>query len=142
MTLLDVLERSGATEPFREAVTAFFRGGAASDRLRFHPRCPAVKVERTLIKTLEAYPELPIDAVELDAQSGCEYFRGTVTIHAAGETRTVAFDWDCRWKAEEMGWTDWFGYPDQARAAREFGYACFRTWEEQPALETDASYAS
>jgi hypothetical protein len=42
----------------------------------------------------------------------------------------VRFYWDCKWKAQEQGWTDYFGFPDQMRAAREFGYDCFRSWNQ------------
>ncbi|HEX8695519.1 MAG TPA: hypothetical protein VF746_24110, partial [Longimicrobium sp.] len=43
----------------------------------------------------------------------------------------VRFVWDCKWKAEQHGWHDYFGFPDQGRAAREFGYDCFRAWVEE-----------
>ena len=44
--------------------------------------------------------------------------------------RRVSFHWDCKWKAMELEWHDYFGFPDQARAAREHPYACFRAWGE------------
>jgi len=130
MSLQSFLQRSGATEAFRDALGRFLRDGRPNEAIRFHPYSPAVKVERTLTKVLEAYPELEIERVEIDAVSGCELFRGTATIGTAGEQRRVRFHWDCRWRAMEEGWTDYFGFPDQVRAAREFGHDCFRTWEE------------
>lgn len=130
MDLPTFLQRSAATEPFRDAVSRFLRDGRSSERVSFNLPSPAVKVERTLAKVLEAYPELPIERVEIHASTGCEFFRGTATIHAAGEERSVKFDWDCRWRAEAQGWRDYFGFPDQARAAREFGWDCFRAWQE------------
>jgi hypothetical protein len=130
MDLSTFLQRSAATEAFRDAVRRFQRDGRACERVSFNLPSPAVKVERTLAKVLEAYPELAIERVEIHASSGCEYFRGTATVHAAGESRSVKFDWDCRWRAEAQGWRDYFGFPDQARAAREFGWDCFRAWHE------------
>jgi hypothetical protein len=135
MDLQTFLQRSAATEPFREAVGRFLRDGRPCERVAFNHPSPAVKVERTLAKVLEAYDDLPVERVEIRAVTGCEFFRGTAVIHAAGEERRVDFDWDCRWRAEQEGWHDYFGFPDQGRAAREFGYDCFRKWEEVGVLE-------
>lgn len=135
MALQSFLQRSAVTEPFREALARFLRDGRPCDRVAFSHPSPPVKVERTLTKVLEAYPELPIERVEIHASTGCEFFRGTATIHAGGEERRVKFYWDCRWRAEVEGWRDYFGFPDQIRAAREFGWDCFRTWEEAGVLE-------
>ncbi len=127
------LDESQATAAFRDAVAHFLRTGQPSPTLQFSSRLPPVKIERTLTKILEAYPDLPLERVEIDATSGCEFFRGTATLHAAGEERRVSFYWDCRWRAMQEGWTDYFGLPDQIRAAREFGYNCFRHWTEEAA---------
>ena len=43
---------------------------------------------------------------------------------------TFSFTWCCRWRAEQEGWKDYFGFPDQIRAAREFGWDCFQRWSE------------
>ncbi len=131
MNLLIFLEHSRATPTFRSAVNEFLRTGRANSAIAFNLSSPPVKVERTLTKILEEYPELPIARIEIEGASGCEYFRGTATIHAGEEERCVRFHWDCRWKAEQLGWTDYFGFPDQIRAARECGYDCFRTWSEE-----------
>lgn len=138
MSLQTFLQRSRATEPFRDAVARFLRDGRANDRVGFQERSPAIKVERTLTKLLEAYPGLAIERVEIDGASGCEFYRGTATVFTAAEERRVHFHWDCKWKAEQEGWTDYFGFADQARAAREFGYDCFRSWEEEGVLQGDA----
>ncbi len=135
MDLTTFLQRSQATAPFREAVARFLRDGRTSELVSFNAPSPSVKVERTLTKMLEAYPDLPIERVEIQAATGCEFFRGTLALHAGGEERRVRFDWDCRWRAEREGWSDYFGYPDQARAAREFGWDCFRAWDEVGVLE-------
>ena len=130
MTIIDLLDRSSAAESFRDALGRFLRDGRASDRVAFGRHCPPVKVERALMKALEEYPHLPIESISVEAASGCEFFRGTMEVHTAAEVRRVAFHWDCKWKAEQMGWADWFGFPDQSRAAREFGHDCFRAWNE------------
>lgn len=137
MSLQTFLQRSAATEAFRDALDRFLRDGRPNDLVRFHVHAPAVKVERTLTRILEAYSALPIEEVEIDGASGCEYFRGRATIVAGGEERRVRFYWDCKWRAIQEGWTDWFGLPDQARAAREFGHDCFRSWEEEAVLEVE-----
>ena len=135
MALQTFLQRSAATEPFRAALGRFLRDGRPCERVAFNHPSPPVKVERTLTKVLEAFPELPIERVEIHASTGCEFFRGVVTVHAGGRERRVSFDWDCRWRAELEGWRDYFGFPDQARAAREFGWDCFRVWQEVLAVE-------
>jgi hypothetical protein len=132
MQITDRLAGSGATRAFCDAVELFLRTQLPNPRLDFDQRCPPVKVERVLTRLLEAYPALAIERVSLDARSGCEFFRGTASIEIGEQTARVHFEWNCRWKAEQLGWTDWFGMPDQARAAREFGHDCFRTWTEEP----------
>lgn len=135
MQIVALLDRSRAAEPFRLAVGRFLETGRPCDRIRFDLRAPSVKVERTITKILDAYGELPIEAIELQASSGCEFFRGVATIHCAEEERQVEFHWDCKWRAEQEGWTDCFGFADQARAAREFGHDCFRRWNEGRVLQ-------
>ncbi|CAN5799333.1 hypothetical protein BH23GEM7_BH23GEM7_38130 [soil metagenome] len=127
------LDQSQATAAFREAVAHFLRTGQPSSAIQFSSRLPPVKIERALTKIIETYPDLSLERVEIDGTSGCEFFRGTATLSAGGEQRRVEFNWDCRWKAMQVGWTDYFGLPDQIRAAREFGYDCFRVWTEQQA---------
>jgi hypothetical protein len=129
-TLSNLLAASAATPSFREAVLAFLSGGHAGEAIIFSPAAPRIKVERTLAMILKAYPELAIVSVSIDARSGCEYFRGEAVIRTAHEERWIEFDWDCRWKALQLGWTDYFGFPDQTRAAREFGFDCFRGWRD------------
>lgn len=132
LNIIELLERSGATEPFREAVLCFLRDGQPNDRLSFNSYSPPVKVARTLMKALEEYPTLAIESIDVRGSSGCEFFRGTLELRSGEGSRTIRFHWDCKWKAEQMGWRDYFGFPDQARAAREFGHECFRAWDEEP----------
>ena len=134
MTLQHCLARSRATDAFKDAVVAFARSGRPNERVAFSPYSPAVKVERTLIKLLEEHPEIELDRVEVRGSSGCEFFRGDLSAFAGDDERRVRFYWDCKWKAVEQGWTDYFGFPDQMRAAREFGYDCFREWEAIPVV--------
>lgn len=129
MILSQLLERSRASEPFRSSVVTFVGDSRPNDGVTFDPYSPPVKVERTLTKLLEEHPELEIERVEIDGASGCEFFRGELRIHTSAGIRRVRFHWDCKWKALQEGWTDYFGFPDQARAAREFGHDCFRLWQ-------------
>lgn len=131
MTIADLLDRSAAAASFREALTQFLRAGRSSERIAFSPGCPGVKVERALTKMLVEYPHLPIESIEVRGVSGCEYFRGKLFVRTLTEEIRVSFHWDCKWRAEKAGWTDWFGFPDQGRAAREFGWDCFRVWTEE-----------
>lgn len=132
MKLIEFLDRSKATPAFRRAVDEFLSSGSANDRIEFTAGSPPIKIERTLIKLLEELPEEAIEQVRIEARSGCEYFRGELHLATAATERTIFFDWDCKWKAMEQGWVDYFGFPDQTRAAREFGYACFREWSAKP----------
>jgi hypothetical protein len=51
-----------------------------------------------------------------------------VAADAEGRAHRFAFVWDCRWRADEQGWIAPSGTPDQARAARVFGWRCFAEW--------------
>jgi hypothetical protein len=130
MKLIEFLGDSRVTAAFRESLERFVATGTPSERIEFPHHAPPVKVARTLTKALETYPDLEIDRVVISSRSGCEFFRGDLVIHTPEEERVVRFDWDCRWKAIQLGWVDYFGFPDQIRAAREYDYDCFRKWEE------------
>jgi hypothetical protein len=129
MNLRDLAARSRATPAFRTALDDFLRDARPSEQIEFDRRSPAVKVERALTKLLVEHPELTIDRVAIDADSGCEFYRGEMHVFAGEAKQRIRFHWDCKWKAMEQGWTDYFGFPDQTRAAREFGFDCFRAWE-------------
>jgi hypothetical protein len=129
MILSQLLDQSRVSEPFRSSVAAFVGDSRPNDGVTFDPYSPPVKVERTLVKLLEEHPELEIERVEIEGASGCEFYRGELRIHTTDGTRRVRFHWDCKWRALQEGWTDYFGFPDQARAAREFGHDCFRLWQ-------------
>lgn len=103
-------------------------GGGGGRRIEVKGYLPTVKVKRLLKHMLATAPDLPIERVSLQGQSGCSDFTGTVHVETAGEKHSFEFAWDCRWRAEQEGWTDYFGFPDQIRAAREFDWRCFKVW--------------
>lgn len=131
MSLTEFLTKSSSVEAFRDAVAEFTLTGRPNDRISFDGRTPPVKIERALTKLLELNSDLEIESVEFDGASGCSNFHGQLQVRASREERIVQFDWDCKWKAEQEGWQDYFGFPDQIRAAQEFGYDCFRSWTEE-----------
>ncbi len=133
------LSQSQAAEPFKTAVRSY-SPHAPTDYISVEGYAPAVKVKRLLTQILATGAHLPIERVSLDARSGCSDFVGTVRVHTGSETHVYEFAWDCRWRAEQEGWTDCFGFPDQIRAAREFDWQCFERWEPlgspEPSLQS------
>lgn len=127
-TVQELLQESAATPEFRAATEEFASSNKASDRIRFGPGNPPVKVLRTICGLLEYEPTLAIDRVEVAGASGCSDYRGTITVN--GGEKKYKFVWDCAWKAREMGWKDMFGDYDQIKAARTFGYRCFESFGE------------
>lgn len=125
-TLDALIDNSNATLEFKAAVRELSHG-ESQDRIGFNSGAPAVKVMRVVMKLLEARPDLAIERVRIQGISGCSNFTGSVTIQPGGGE--IDFDWDCRWQAGQIGWKDFFGDPDQIRAARELGYQCFRIFE-------------
>lgn len=125
-TLDTILEGSAASDSFKDAVRQLEKGSVPSV-IMFNPGVPPVKALRGIMKLLEAEPNLAIENVNIQATSGCSDFVGTIEVNG-GEVR-FDFVWDCAWRAEQEKYTDHFGYPDQIRAAREFGYQCFKKFE-------------
>ncbi len=139
MTELErILEESRAAEAFKKAVRSYCANGGA-DHIRVEGFAPKVKVKRLLAHILSSEAHLPIERISLRGRSGCSDFVGTVQLHTADDTRTYEFVWDCRWRAEQEGWTDCFGFPDQIRAAREYDWRCFERWE--PVTSTQSSHS-
>jgi hypothetical protein len=134
MPLLSYLSRAAVSEQLqleiRQLAGRRFGPAPSGAALVCHRSMPAVKVERVLTQLLAAAGAGPIERVEIDARSGCSDFSGTLSVTGAGLTRTFEFVWDCRWRAEQEGWRDHWGEPDQMRAAREFGWQCFAAWRE------------
>lgn len=127
MELQRLLNGSRATEPFKADVASYFRGGAAP-RIELARPAPPIKVQRLLLHLLEAEPQLEIERIRIEARSGCSDFRGVVRVETARTVQEFEFTWCCRWRAEEAGFTDYFGQPDQIRAASEFQWRCFKVW--------------
>jgi hypothetical protein len=132
--LEQILSKSQAADAFKKAVRNFYASGGA-EHIRVEGFAPAIKVKRLLAHMLTAEPHLPIERISLRARSGCSDFTGMVQVHTTSETRSYAFVWDCRWRAEQEGWKDCFGFPDQIRAAREYDWRCFERWEAVDAQE-------
>ena len=125
-----LLARSRADEQFKADVRAFCTRGEAPS-IRVEPYLPHVKVQRLLKQMLAAEPELPISHVAVTGASGCSDFVGTVEARTRSATHVFDFGWCCRWRAQQEGWTDYFGFPDQMRAAQEFDWRCFHTWQKR-----------
>jgi len=129
--LQPLLDASGVTPEFRADLETFALTGQA-ERVaapRHHPR---VKVLRLLAQLVHAERALPIDKVEVDARTGCSDYTGTLTVFTVdGGARSFEFTWCCAWRAEQQGWIDGWGLPDQIRAAHEFGWDCFEVWQEK-----------
>lgn len=129
MTELEqILATSRAAEGFKADVRNYC-AGAGVDRIQIDGFAPRVKVRRLVTHILATEAHLPIEHITLRAQSGCSDFVGTVSVHANGETHVYEFVWDCRWRAEQEGWKDYFGFPDQIRAAQEYDWRCFEQWK-------------
>lgn len=127
-TLIDV---SAGTSEFKLALRQFMADSQPNRAVRFNRTGnPPIKVLRAILGLLEAQPGLRIESVEVSGASGCSDYRGSIRAFPSG--REFRFVWDCAWRAREQGWEDHFGYPDQARAAREYGHRCFEVFEEVP----------
>jgi len=139
--LTPLLGASRAHPEFKAAVETYALLGSAP-RLASAGRAPRVKVLRVVAQLLDAEPELAIESIAVRGASGCCDFRGDVTVVADGRERTWEFVWDCRWRARTAGYVDVTGWPDQARAARDFDWRCFSTWTERHRLATPARSVS
>jgi hypothetical protein len=124
-----ILEHSCASERFKADVLAF-ASRADAPSITLARSVPRIKVIRLVNHLLHAHPEWAIERLHIDARSGCSDFVGTAIVEGAGESRAFEFAWDCRWRAEQQGWVDAYGFPDQIRAADEFGWNCFQQWQE------------
>jgi hypothetical protein len=125
--LEQILATSRAAEPFKNDVRGF-ASGANAERIHVDGYAPSVKVKRLLAHILHTESHLPIEQIQVRGRSGCSDFVGTVAVKTATDTLVYEFVWDCRWRAEQEGWTDCFGFPDQIRAAREYDWRCFERW--------------
>lgn len=125
-----LLQGSAATAEFKADVASFL-SGQPSARVTLETYVPRVKVRRLLTQLLTEEPALEIEQVVIRGFSGCSDFVGSVDVHTASGPARFEFVWDCRWRAKREGWVDYFGLPDQMRAAQEFDWRCFERWERR-----------
>jgi hypothetical protein len=128
MNLEPLLAASAAAPDFKDSVRQYSTHGKAP-LVEAPGFAPPIKVLRVLAQLLDVEPTLRLERVRINGYAGCSDFRGSVEAHVAGVDRTWNFVWCCKWRAVEEGWVDFFGFPDQIRAAREFGFRCFQSWE-------------
>ena len=142
MDLEHILARSRASEALKAAVRALASNPYGYLHVEGHVSCakpaPAVKVLRVLTQLLHTEPEAPIERVRIEGSSGCSDFVGTLTAESASVASVFDFTWCCKWRAEQEGWSDYWGNPDQIRAAREFGWRCFANWRLREVVEVSA----
>lgn len=122
----ELLAASQATAEFKQAALDLDAGRNQS-LISFPPDNPPVKVRRLICKLLDERPELAVEKMAVEATASCSDYVGRATVWPG--PLTVDFAWDCKWRAEELKWTDAMGMPDQIRAAQEFDYQCFRKFE-------------
>ena len=127
--LLPYLEAAAAHPELKADVLAWLQGGS-SNRVQLDGHAPRVKVERVLTQLFHQHPDLAIEKLRLRGRSGCSDFVGSITAVTADREHQFEFTWCCAWRAEQQGWRDCFGFLDQSRAAREFGWRCFARWEQ------------
>jgi hypothetical protein len=125
-----LLQSSSATIDFKTEIAAFL-SGKKSDRVTVETYVPSVKVRRLLTQLLSVEPALEIEHVVIRGRAGCSDFVGSVDVHTTSGAHVFDFVWNCRWRAQHEGYVDYFGFPDQARAAQEFDWRCFQRWERR-----------
>lgn len=128
MHLTDILDESAATSEFKIAVRSV-RERVRTPLVTSARPVPHVKIVRLLTYLLETERDLAITSVRIHADSGCSDLTGVIDVACSDGGRRFEFAWDCAWRAEELGWTDCFGFPDQMRAAREYDWRCFKSWQ-------------
>ncbi len=128
MPLTVILDESAATPDFKAAVRSV-RARTRTPLVIAARPIPHVKIVRLLTHLLETERDLTITAVRISADSGCSDLTGVIDVTCLDGARRFSFAWDCAWRAEESGWTDCFGFPDQMRAAREYDWRCFKSWQ-------------
>lgn len=125
-----LVQSSNATTDFKSDLESFL-SGQPSARVKVETYVPRVKVRRLLTQLLAAEPSLEIEQVVIRGSSGCSDFVGSVDVHTPTGEHVFDFTWCCRWRAVSEGYVDYFGYPDQMRAAQEFDWRCFQRWERR-----------
>lgn len=121
---------SSATPGFKTDLLAFL-SGEPSERVKLETYVPRVKVRRLLTQLLAVEPGLEIEQVVIRGSAGCSDFVGSLDVQTTSGALVFDFTWCCRWRAESEGYRDYFGFPDQMRAAQEFDWRCFQRWERR-----------
>jgi hypothetical protein len=127
--LIPFLDAAAAHPEFKREVLDFVRQGAPAKRIELQGYAPRVKVERVVTQLLHEHPNLRIERVRISARSGCSDYTGEIVAFEGEVEHRFAFTWCCSWRARQLDWKDCFGFWDQTRAAREFGWRCFEKWE-------------
>ena len=125
-----LIQTSRATADFKADVASYVSGNPA-ERVKVEAYVPRVKVQRVLAQLLAVEASLEIEQVVIRGMAGCSDFVGSVDVLTTSGAHVFDFTWCCRWRAETEGLVDYFGFPDQMRASREFDWRCFRVWKEQ-----------
>ena len=125
-----LVQASRATSEFKSDLLSFLSGQQTA-RVKLESYVPRVKVRRLLTQLLTLEPSLEIEQVVIRGSSGCSDFVGTVDVQTTNGPHIFDFTWCCRWRAENEGYVDYFGFPDQMRAAQEFDWRCFQRWERR-----------
>ena len=125
-----LLTQSSATQEFKADIARFLAGDRSS-RVKVESFVPRIKVQRLLSQLLAHESTLQIEQVTIRGSAGCSDFVGTIDVQTASGSHVFEFVWCCRWRAEREGFLDYFGFPDQSRAAQEFDWRCFRKWERR-----------
>lgn len=136
MHLTNILDDSAATSEFKAAVLSV-RERVRSPLVTSARPVPHVKIVRLLTHLLDAERGLEIASVRIHADSGCSDLTGVIDVVCGDGMRRFSFAWDCAWRASELGWTDCFGFPDQMRAAREYDWRCFKSWQAVDEIPTE-----
>jgi hypothetical protein len=121
---------SRATSDFKADMASFLSGNN-SRRVQVETYLPRIKVRRLLTQLLTEEPTLEIEQVAIRAASGCSDFVGSMDVQTTTGGLVFDFHWCCRWRAVSEGYVDYFGFPDQTRAAQEFDWRCFQRWERR-----------
>lgn len=125
-----LLSQSFATDGFKADVARFISGDRP-ERVKVESYIPRVKVQRVLSQLLAVESTLEIEHVVIRGNAGCSDLVGSVDVHTTTGSHVFDFVWCCRWRAEVEGFVDYFGFPDQMRAAHEFGWRCFQKWDRR-----------
>lgn len=127
-----LIQTSRATADFKADVASYVSGNRA-ERVKVETYVPRVKVQRLLAQLLAVEASLEIEQVVIRGMAGCSDFVGSVDVQTTSGAHVFDFTWCCRWRAETEGLVDYFGFPDQIRAAQEFDWRCFQQWERRRA---------